>query len=439
MFSAGWATVNITPPLGVALAGYYVSEGRTAGASEVFDELHAKALVLEHDDGPVVLVTTDLIGMPDSFFAEAVTTVSKRTGIPAESIILTASHNHSGPMIDTLPEGHNLFAGVLDFEYRTVLMRKLASAVELAQRRACPARFGFARTQSDINVVRRQRDAEGRFKPLPYLGQNWEAPVDRTVAVLGFENSMGERAIVVNYACHAVVLGPNIEISSDYPGAMQRFAERALGADTTVMFTNGAEGDSNPIIHPGTREDAERLGRRLGSVVIEAVERLQPEDVQILRQKRALVSLPLRQRPSLAQEAELLEHLNQESRAARAERAEGLLQCEMDHSVLLLRHLRRKGCGHSIEAEIAALRINDTVMVTIPGELFNALGREVIDATKGVSTVLMGLANGHVGYLPNAAAYEEGGFEVEATALAPGAGETLRDNLIALVQGLAIT
>ncbi len=78
-------------------------------------------------------------------------------------------------------------------------------------------------------------------------------------------------------------------------------------------------------------------------------------------------------------------------------------------------------------------------MVTIPGELFNALGREVIDATKGVSTVLMGLANGHVGYLPNAAAYEEGGFEVEATALAPGAGETLRDNLIALVQGLAIS
>ncbi len=105
-----------------------------------------------------------------------------------------------------------------------------------------------------------------------------------------------ERAVLVNYACHAVVLGPNSEISADYPGAMQRFVEQALGSEATVLFTNGAEGDSNPIIHPGSRDDVDLLGQRLGAEVLKAVDNLELRDVRVLRMSRARVSLPLRRR-----------------------------------------------------------------------------------------------------------------------------------------------
>ena len=67
-------------------------------------------------------------------------------------------------------------------------------------------------------------------------------------------------AVLLSYACHPVVLGPSLEISADYVGYALNFIDQTLGAGTVALFANGAQGDMNSIIHPGTFADAERLG-----------------------------------------------------------------------------------------------------------------------------------------------------------------------------------
>ena len=436
MIRAGWATVNITPPLGVPLAGYYVSEGRTEAARDTLDELNAKALVLEGRGLTVALITSDLIGIPDSLLARARPLISETTGIPEECLVLSASHNHSGPVIDVLPDEPNLFPAAADSEYIAVLARKLAGVVRMAKARTSPVRFGVGCGACDINVNRREMNAEGEFKPLPFLGRNRDAPVDRTVTVLRFEKLTGEYALLVNYSCHAVVLGPNLEISADYPGAMQRFVEATLGAGCTTLFTNGAEGDVNPIIHPGTAADALRLGRRLGAEVIKVADAISLSDIGMLRFARRTISLPMRREPTLDEESEHLQRLAEESRELRRQGQAGILPGEIDHSVMMMRHLRRTAGRSVAPAEISAVRVGDTVLCSVPGELFDELGGEIREAVSGGQVVIVGLANGHLGYLPTRTAYRLGGFEVEATALAAEAGEILRDEVIVLARSL---
>ena len=76
------------------------------------------------------------------------------------------------------------------------------------------------------------------------------------------------------------------------------------------------------------------------------------------------------------------------------------------------------------------------VLVSIAGELFTELGQPVRASSPFAHTVLVGLANDSVGYIPPRSCFQEGGFEIEATPLAPGAGEVLRDAMIAALRGL---
>ena len=73
-------------------------------------------------------------------------------------------------------------------------------------------------------------------------------------------------AVLLSYACHPVVLGPNLDISQIMLVTVN-FIEQTLGAGTVALFANGAQ-DTNSIVHPGTFADAERLGVTLGSEVI---------------------------------------------------------------------------------------------------------------------------------------------------------------------------
>lgn len=96
-FRAAAAEVYITPEVGVRLVG-------PGGASTgVADELFARILVLSDGSAPVVIVTSDLVGVKIPY-AEAVgRAIQKKTGIRAERVMFNCSHTHNGPGA-SLPE-----------------------------------------------------------------------------------------------------------------------------------------------------------------------------------------------------------------------------------------------------------------------------------------------------------------------------------------------
>ena len=67
----------------------------------------------------------------------------------------------------------------------------------------------------------------------------------------------------------------------------------------------------------------------------------------------------------------------------------------------------------SLPFEVQAVRIGDTALVTLPGEVFAEIGTRIDDAAPFRQTTVLAYTNGCHGYVPTASAYKEGGYEVD--------------------------
>src|SRR5438045_9792020 len=94
-FKAGVATRGITPELPMWMAGYANRNHPSEGTQH---DLTVNALALEDAAGTVLLlVTSDLIGIPREFGETVAAEVQRRAGIPRERLTLSAPHTHSAP------------------------------------------------------------------------------------------------------------------------------------------------------------------------------------------------------------------------------------------------------------------------------------------------------------------------------------------------------
>jgi neutral ceramidase len=434
---AGAARVVITPPIGVPLSGYFVAEGRAETARDVHDDLYARALVLSDGDNTVAIVTTDLIALGNEELSMVRGEVRQKAGIAPEHLILACTHTHSGPIVHPFPPVE-IVPGQADEEYFRLLPRLIGSAVAMALRRMRPARIGAGKGASSININRREKLPDGTLRGLPYLGRNPDGIHDREVGVLRVDDAQSGKplAVLLSYACHPVVLGPNLEISADYAGYTVNFLEDNLGPDTVALFANGAQGDMNAIVHPGTYEDAQRLGVTLGAEALKVALSTQTySDAHIATATRR-VELPLNPAAAPGQQRAYIDFLQQEhARFSREGDAQRAWDIEMRLNVAHHRLYARERTLHPfMPAEITALGIKgDTVsigLVSEPAELFCYYGIKARQNSPFATTLVLGLANGFISYVPTPEVYTEGGYECEATQVAPEAGEQLCQTMI---------
>src|SRR5437870_13292634 len=95
-FKIGAAEIDITPPIGHRMAGYF-DERLSTG---VHDPLKAKALLLQQDKEKIALVFCDLVGVSLTVTTNARAQASQKTGIPVSNIVICATHSHTGPLFD---------------------------------------------------------------------------------------------------------------------------------------------------------------------------------------------------------------------------------------------------------------------------------------------------------------------------------------------------
>ncbi|HEU0001521.1 MAG TPA: neutral/alkaline non-lysosomal ceramidase N-terminal domain-containing protein [Ktedonobacteraceae bacterium] len=437
ILQAGAARVVITPPIGVPLSGYFVAEGRRETARDVHDDLYARALALSDGDTTVAIVTTDLIALGDEELSMVRNEVQQKAGIAPEQLILACTHTHSGPVVHPFPPVE-IVPGQADEDYFRLLPRLIGSAVAMAVRRMRPARIGAGRGESSININRREKLPDGTLRGLPFLGRNPGGIHDRQVGVLRVDDAQSGNplAVLLSYACHPVVLGPNLEISADYVGNTVNFLEENLGPGTVALFANGAQGNMNAVVHPGTHEDAQRLGIILGAEALKVALNTQTySDARITTGARR-VELPLNPAAALDRQRAYIDFLQQEqARFTREGDARRLWDIEMRLNVAHYRLYARERTQQSfMPAEITAFGIRgDHVsigLVSEPAELFCEYGIKARQHSPFATTLILGLANGFIGYVPTPDVYSEGGYECEATQVAPEAGEQLCQTMI---------
>lgn len=259
-YRAGIARVDITPPVGHAMGGY---AARTHGATSIHDPLYATVLVIESGGKSIALVTCDL----RSF-------VSTRTGQLAaqkygiDSTVISVSHTHSGPLTWELRSAW--YAEAED---------KMVEAIGRAKAAMFPATLEVS-TGSIYLGFNRRKVTDGRAAMWWRNAEKLPShPLDPAVTVLQVKDERGAaRAVLVNYACHPSVLGPdNYAFSADYPGAMRRYIEAQLPA-VKALFIQGGAGDINPYRDkdPDGFQAMEEMGVALGKYALSTFAKAKP-------------------------------------------------------------------------------------------------------------------------------------------------------------------
>ncbi len=396
-YDIGTAATDITPPLGVRLAGYGT---RPRVADGVGHRLRAEALVCKGGDGGWAVVTSDLIGYPRDLVTAVRERVAERTGLPAEAVMITATHTHSGPSgVRTYSGGDDL--AQVDLDYRPWLEERLVELVAAADAAAEPGRFEVAWTDAPPLASNRRVESNDGVWSNEWRDPDGKHPgyVDPSVMLVGVRREDGRlAALLVNYGCHPVTLGPrSIKISADYPGYLKDLLE-ARHRGMLAMFALAGAGNVNPrtCIQVGARYPR-AMGESLGEAVLEAIGRLHP----LAPGPVAVCSRPWR----------LV--TNREWRGVPD---------------------RQK--GETIETEVMALRAGDLALVSVPGELFSEYVALFREAAPLPETAVISIANDSVGYLPVDAAHGQGGHEVNHAATTDPIEETLQQHVRDALQGL---
>ena len=240
---AGWAEMDITPPLGLPMGG---RGPRFSPGTTIMDPLVGQALVLEDANARRLLwISMDMIGLSHTMTNLFRYELAAMTGIPYEAIVLNFSHTHSGPM--TGFEGYATEkekpAALQAYE-----MGLIPHTVRLARQAIAqlqPVAVTVHRGQSHVGINRRRRDTAGEMG----MGPDPDGCYNPELWILDIAAaSDDERCVVFNYGCHPVlVYGYAYDsISADYPGVCRKQLKEVLGPQVQTQFIQGLAGNVRP-------------------------------------------------------------------------------------------------------------------------------------------------------------------------------------------------
>lgn len=389
---AGVGRVDITPSGPIWMSGYGSRKHPSTGVAQ---RLWAKALAIEDSKGGrVVIVTTDLIGLPRSITDEAAARLQQKFGLERSRLLFNSSHTHTGPLV----RGNLITMFDLSAEQRAIiqdygrtLTGQLVEVAAAALGDLSPATLDYGAGQTGFAMNRREPAPSG-----VKIGVNPKGPVDHTVPVIRVRSAGGQlRAILVGYACHNTTLtGDFYELSGDYAGFAQSALEQAHPG-AVAMFLMLCGGDQNPEPR-GTLELARNHGAELASEVD-----------RVLSGKLIALNGPLRSALEVT-ELQFASHTREQFEAeaagpnpSAARRARAMLKAYDDRSPV--RHT---------PYPVQVIRFGrELTLLALGGEVVVDYDLRAKREFAGVNLVVAGYSNDVICYIPSRRVLSEGGYE----------------------------
>jgi hypothetical protein len=387
-FRAAIAVRDVTPEKLLPVSG---GVGPSHAVTRKLGQLTVRALVLENNGTRVALCSTDFLGFPSVLGNKVRSRVS---GIPAQNILIGATHCHSAPDCYGFPDQSGRTTA--DVEYLDSICAKLADALNEAVEHLQPARVKIATGK-----------AQGKIAYNYYAEKLYDPRCD-VVQVL---NVAGEPiATFVNYACHPEVIGPDQGIlCPDFVGPLyDRLQEKGAG---TGIFLNGAQGGMVTADCRGpdgkdiqTWDECVRIGRLLAD---EAV--------------RIVADAPVQENPALFCGSTTVEFPVESE----------LLRAVVKSSPLGMQLNERGG----VATQLNVVNLGNAQMLTIPGEALPNIGYYLKRKMHGAHNLLLGLTNDAFGYILTKVDWNS--FErynyITRTCLGEMTGEILMEKALAFV------
>ncbi|MBI3945653.1 MAG: hypothetical protein HY321_07030 [Armatimonadetes bacterium] len=408
----GIATADITPEAPVWLRGF-AGRDNVKPSEGIAQRLLAQCALFDNGETRVALVTFDLCGISYDQLLR-LRAAAQAAGIPQQHLMVNVSHTHFGPRLGD--GGHAQQNG----EYEALLAERAQALFAAAAANLQPALLDFTVGSCTMGCSRRRLDEEGKAN----WGPEPRKPIDLDVPVLRvLDGERQVRALLFGYSCHPTTTGGRLMflVGSDYPGFAREWVAAAYpGAEP--IFVQGCGGDIKPrAVRPGgqrgavfshmlldERESKAAVGYELGRAVVAATA-VPPPPVPAGRpaEPEEALKTPV----PLGGIAEIVS-----------------LPSKADPAVM----------GH-YPWHMGALRIGDLYIFGSQGEVLSAIGMRV----KAEMPDLRVWANGYThwggGYFAPAAAFPEGGYEVNNMGFAPQAEDILVGSARRLIEELQST
>ena len=391
-YRAGVAAVDITPVEPIRLSGY---ASRTKPSEGVLTQIHAKALAIsrgKHEQ--VVLITTDLIGLPRTITDPVAARIQQKYGLERAGIVFNSSHTHTAPYIKSnlsplfeLPQSEKRTVDAYAERLQEALFEVAGRAiVDLA-----PATITTGHGAAHFGVNRRVMGPKGVS-----IGVNPDGPVDADVPVMKITGTDGKlRAVLFGYACHNTTLtGENNVVSGDYAGYAQEAIEKANpGATALFLMLTGADQNPSPR---GTPELARKHGDTLAAEVTRVLGGSQMPLHGSIKSAFRIVELEFEPNDRTTFEARLADPNQYRVRHAKA------MLARMDSGQPIVRY------PYPVQAISFGGKFT---LVTLGGEVVVDYALAIKKAYPAAGVVVAGYSNDVMAYIPSQRILKEGGYE----------------------------
>ena len=263
IFKAGAALSNITPKIGTSVNGNF----QDILITDIHDELHARAIVLDDGDTQLAMVVSDLCMLSRETAIAAKQRAHEITGIPTKNMMLSATHTHSAGTACAV------FQSNPDPEYLDFIEERIADAIVRAYNNLTPARIGWGFGHEETLVFNRRWKMKAGTKLINPFGTQDRVkmnpginnpdllepagPIDPNLPIVSIQSLEGEHiALLANYSLHYVGGVPSGEASADFFAVFANRMEELLNARDQQnpfvgIMSNGTSGDINNIDFSG--------------------------------------------------------------------------------------------------------------------------------------------------------------------------------------------
>ena len=392
--------------------------------------LRASAVVIEADV-KLCLVSCDVLAVGRDLCDAVSQRIEAELGIPAANVLITASHTHHAPSTFTVhayERDEEFYRGIGEAVFAAVGQAVAHLADESVGPNDKEAEFGFAvGNEATWGANSRVQLKDGT---IGWYGFDFAeiarptGPFDPDLSVISFLRPGGDLAAAIfNHSTHNIgATGPGR--SPAVYGLTAQAAEKRHGG--TVLFAPGAFGSSHNMGLPAA-DGIERLSQAFDDSL---------EDLRLgLRGPVAAIKRPFTYE---------LRHFDEAAEEAAVRRwcerwydAETVKVCGD-----VFRKMRAELAplqGETRETWLQVMRLGEVAIVGVPGEMFASLGLAIKRRSPFRHTVVVGLANDEVGYIPDRAGYDLGGYQLWTglhSVLSPGTGERMVDEAVAMLDEL---
>lgn len=256
LFAGNAGRVDITPELPVELAGY---SGPRRVSRNARGRLEANAVLIQAGSSRLLLVSLDLLYVGKDL-AEAVCDRAAAHGIPAECVVVLASHTHFAPATDrTKPT-----LGPVDSDVLGAMVGRVVGLVDAVLAGPLQAlRLEHTSCECALNVNRRKRRGLVSFSrsglhlgPRVIMAPAPQAPRDTSLDMLRLVAPSGEAVVVLwKFACHPVGYPDRDAVTPEYPGFIRSGLRELTGSPgLPVLFLQGFAGDVRPWVKDSARD-----------------------------------------------------------------------------------------------------------------------------------------------------------------------------------------